>query len=241
MSKEENSPVSSWPQWFERSARHYRDVRMKMAYYEFGKPLSAEVMARIHRDVLNKFPVTRSCRMLDVGGGVGLFSQIFKRRIKQVTLTDISLTMLKSAQELNPKNPGLVCDASSLPFKKNSFERVLCYSVFHYLAGQAAARKVLEEFVRVTKPGGAIFVGDILYPDAIAKRAIEGQPQITTAAKKLFWPKKLSHHLSKKKFAPEFFKNFCKRSGLKCSILGQDIPGKATSFLRYDVLITKGK
>jgi len=235
-----NYPIKSWSQWFDECAKHYKDVRMKMAYYEDGKPLSLSVMKQIRRDVLEKFPVTKTMRLLDVGGGVGLFSQAYQRRVKQIILTDISESMIRVARQMNPRETCLVCDAAHLPFEKKSFDRLLCYSVFHYFSGISHVRKVLDEFVRLMKPNGMIFIGDVLYPQEELRKKISSVAQYPLS-KTLKWPTKLSHNLSKLKISTTFFCDYAKRKNLKCRILLQDIPGKKTSFSRYDVVLKLAK
>jgi len=212
-----------------------------MAYYEFGKPLPKEVMARIHRDVRKKFPVSKSDLFLDVGGGVGLFSRIFRARARRVILTDIALNMLKAGRRMDKSRTCLACDAARLPFADNSFDRVLCYSVFHYFANVRQARKVLRELLRVTKPGGMVFVGDVLFTEKEIPKAVREKMVSTSSGGRLFWPKELNHNLRKARFSTRVFKEFAAARGASCRILRQAIAGKATSVSRYDALIKKAE
>ncbi len=55
-----------------------------------------------------------------------------------------------------------VGSGSALPWSAASFDKVLCYSIFHYLENEQMGLAVLAECIRVCKPGGIIFIGDIL-------------------------------------------------------------------------------
>ena len=212
---------------------------MKMAYYENGKPVPLAVMRSIYEDVWLKLQATsRSC-LLDVGGGVGLFSQTFQSRVKIVVTADISPAMIQDAHRLNPQGWFSLCEVTSLPFSKESFDRILCYSVFHYLSSLSHARKALDEFMRVLKKNGLILIGDVLYPQELLKQKFKenlSKPQGKTPTAP-WWPSLLTHHLKKKTFNPEFFKKYCQRNGYRCKILAQDIEGKLTSSSRYDVIL----
>lgn len=160
-------PVSSWAEWFDRCAQHYQDPRMKMAYYKdgaTGEPVSMETLQAIHEDVWKKLRPDAQSTLLDVGSGIGLFVQAFQKRLRRIVGTDISFHMMKDAAAINPRGIFLQCDVCSLPFSSKSFDRLLCYSVFHYLPDEIHAQKTIDEFRRVVKNAGSILIGDVLYP-----------------------------------------------------------------------------
>ncbi|HLD69157.1 MAG TPA: class I SAM-dependent methyltransferase [Candidatus Omnitrophota bacterium] len=247
--------ISSWAQWFDRCAQHYQDPRMKMAYYKdaaTGVPVPMETLHAIHEDVWKKLRADSQCSLLDVGSGIGLFVQAFQNRLHRVVGTDISFNMMRDATAINPQAVFLQCDVSSLPFSSKSFDRVLCYSVFHYLKNDSHAQRTIDEFRRVVKKNGVILIGDVLYPTRHSERSPTGEvknlngeeilrstkglPQDDSKPSHAWWPSSLNHQLKKKTYLPAFFKNYCKKNGLKCEILNQDIKGKDKNE-RYDVAI----
>jgi len=235
--RNKSNPASSWAQWFDRCAKHYDDPRMKMAYYKdglSGKPVSQKTMTAIYKDVWDKLCAGKDSAMLDVGGGVGMFSQAFDKWVYKIIGTDISPAMIKDAYRLNPNGTFLVCDAAALPFYSGSFDRILCYSVFHYLKDLAHVKKVLNEFVRVVKKDGLIFVGDIL-TDTPGQKAKKNSKNNIPAS--VWWPSSLNHSLRKLAIDPHFFIDDCRTRGCRCDILPQRIPGKTTAASRYDVVI----
>ena len=259
-------PVSSWAEWFDRCAQHYQDPRMKMAYYKdgaTGEPVPMETLQAIHEDVWKKLRATPQCTLLDVGSGIGLFVQAFQNRLRRIVGTDIALTMIKDAAAINPRGIFLQCDVVSLPFSSKSFDRLLCYSVFHYLPDDAQAQKTIDEFRRVVKTDGLILIGDVLYPSEFFKKtsshviarsvsqrrsnllkvekiasqkALAMTQKINKKPTSAWWPSCLNHRLKKKTFSPDFFIDYCQKNGLKCEILTQDIKGKDKDE-RYDVAI----
>ena len=67
-------------------------------------------------------------------------------------------------------------DEVFLNTKNNYFDRVLCYSIFHYFPSYNYALEVILEMIRVTKPGGLILLGDIL--DAHFESEIKGNSDL---------------------------------------------------------------
>ncbi|GEM_PF-2045669 len=237
------SPAASWAQWFDRCARHYKDPRMKMAYYDDGKPLPMRVMNSIHKDVWKKLRANKNSSLLDVGCGAGLFIKSFCRRLKYTAGVDISLPMLAEAKKKNPRSHFLSSALSHLPFKSKSFDRILCYSVFHYLPDEQAAKTILDEFRRVVADNGFIFIGDVLLPDDLSKENIQrfiSKRNLKGTAQSAWWPKQLEHNLQKKKFSPSFFLHYAKKCGCPCEILQQHIAGKITAVSRYDIILKPG-
>jgi len=209
-----------------------------MAYYEdgqTGQPVSQETMSAIYKDVWKKLCATSDSVVLDVGGGVGMFSQAFQNLVKKMIGTDISTAMIYDARRINPRGTFLVCDAAALPLGFNTFDRVLCYSVFHYLKDLPHARSVLNEFIRVVKKDGLLLIGDILNPDHSGQTTKNNPPK--DIAGSTWWPAALNHNLKKLSIHPDFFSDYCRTHHLQCTILPQIIPEKNTAASRYDVMI----
>jgi len=231
------SDIKSWAEWFEKRAEYYDNPLLKMAYYIGGQPVPDDVMACTIDDVWKKLRAGASDELLDVGGGVGLFSQAYTPRIKRAVTTDISFSMIRGGLKINPAGEYIVCDAALLPFASSTFDRLLCYSVFHYLRDLDHAACVVREFVRVVKCGGAILIGDV------PKKVLE-QPKAkrsTAQGKAVHFPSSLKHDLRQMSYEPEFFVSLCREMGAGCDILDQDIKGKITSNCRFDVYVKADK
>jgi ubiquinone/menaquinone biosynthesis C-methylase UbiE len=51
---------------------------------------------------------------------------------------------------------GILADAKALPFRSDSFDFVISSALVHHLVGQGKVAKYLDEFIRVTRPGGYV-------------------------------------------------------------------------------------
>ncbi len=108
--------------------------------------------------------------VLDVGTGTGrlpralLFQPRFRGRVVGV---DLSRRMLTEAVRLLRPHAGRVTliwqDARSLPFLDDTFDAVACLEVLEFTPDP---RGVLQEMVRVLRPGGVLLVSNRVGPDA---------------------------------------------------------------------------
>ncbi|HSA96307.1 MAG TPA: class I SAM-dependent methyltransferase [Acidobacteriota bacterium] len=97
--------------------------------------------------------------ILDIGGGgEGVIGQL---KGKQVVAVDLSKRELEDA----PGEPLLkvVMDARDLKFLDGAFNTVTVFFTFMYIA-PADHAKVLQEIHRVLRPGGRLFVWDVVFP-----------------------------------------------------------------------------
>jgi len=96
--------------------------------------------------------------MLDVGCGTGRYA-IFG---DNYTGVDPSPAYINYARA-NCRGEFILMDGADLKFPDNSFDVVANISVFHHLS-DGLCHKILEEMVRVLKPGGRAYLTDIVYP-----------------------------------------------------------------------------
>lgn len=92
---------------------------------------------------------------LEVGCGLGYFSEKASRLGAKVTGIDIGEKLVKICRKRIPKARFIVASASELPFKENSFDIVLCTEVIEHVADQ---EKAIKELFRVTKEGGYLVI-----------------------------------------------------------------------------------
>lgn len=224
--------AGTWAEWFDRRAGYYKDPRMKAAYYIDGKPVPDRFMEAVIDDAWRKLSAGRGDTVLDIGGGAGMFAGKFSPGVKRYVITDISFAMAREGRRLNRKNAFFVCEASMLPFRDDSFDRIICYSVFHYFPDNGYAVHAIKEFKRVVKRGGSILIGDV--PMEVKEKAAT-----TKKKRRSSYPARLKHNLKYHYYRPGFFKKACAANGLRCEILAQDIEEKETARVRFDVLIRK--
>ena len=101
-------------------------------------------------------------RVLEAGGGVGMYASQFRRRYTEsVELFDIELPRVAQAWPEVPHS--IVAAAEHLPYPSNYFDTILSHEVLEHVVDDRAAAR---EMVRVLKPGGriVIFVPNRWYP-----------------------------------------------------------------------------
>ncbi len=94
--------------------------------------------------------------LLDVGGGTGHIVSFLINNLKDATIIDESQQMLSHLSN-NDKITSIVGDATQLPFKDQSFNRIIMCDVLHHLKDQT---KVLAEIKRVLTDDGMFVMYD---------------------------------------------------------------------------------
>ncbi|MBD3673041.1 MAG: class I SAM-dependent methyltransferase [Planctomycetaceae bacterium] len=111
-------------------------------------------------------------QILDVGTGTALIPIEFCRQspIGNLVAIDLAAEMLKRAAA-NLETAGMTervqlkkCDAKRLPFQEQSFAAVMSNSIIHHIPEPIES---LREMVRVLKPGGLLFVRDLMRPESV--------------------------------------------------------------------------
>jgi ubiquinone/menaquinone biosynthesis C-methylase UbiE len=111
------------------------------------------------KDVTEKLSLKRGEKFLDAGCGSGIFlSEIIKKAQVDGKGVDFSTSHIRFAKENFPQINFLIAPVEALPFKSSSFDKILSYSVLHCLDDW---KRALDEFLRISKVGGKILIGDI--------------------------------------------------------------------------------
>jgi ubiquinone/menaquinone biosynthesis C-methylase UbiE len=109
--------------------------------------------------------------VLDLGTGTAQIPVELCRRTQDVRVmaADLAIAMLELAR-FNIEVAGLIhriqldhVDAKRLPYRDGMFHLVMSNSIIHHIPEPSV---VLREAVRVTMPGGRLFVRDLLRPDS---------------------------------------------------------------------------
>lgn len=145
--------------WWERLPMTYVNLRSSSR-----PPATTEELASFVDDVLNEGPWLRQwfdshrldrMRILDLGCGSGVFSNVLTRLGGTVTAVDITETATRLARA-NADASGLAIsiarmDAEKLAFPDDFFDFVFSWGVMHHTANMAQA---IAEAARVLKPRG---------------------------------------------------------------------------------------
>lgn len=130
---------------------------------------------------------TKDDLVLDVACGPGIVACAFAEVASHVTGIDITEKMIEEATKLRDARSLTnvsfsIGEVSSLPFEDDRFSVVISRYTFHHFVD---AGKVLQEMVRVCKPGGRVLVADPVLPadkvDAYNRMEVVRDPSYTQA------------------------------------------------------------
>ena len=103
--------------------------------------------------------------ILDCGCGYGrLLGELASAGYKDSVGTDFSREMLKRCTEMVPgvKLRLVQTDGRMLPFRNGSFDAVLLFTLLTCVPGDGDQRLLLAEVSRVLRPGGLVYISDLL-------------------------------------------------------------------------------
>ena len=126
----------------------------KFDHFHFIGPIYDHFFGRHVDHEMVAFALLESgMRILDVGGGTGRVSILFKPGVKSVVVSDSAIGMLRQAQARGLCS--VVSQAEKLPYEAGQFDRVIMVDAFHHVADQQIT---LDEMWRMTAPGGKIII-----------------------------------------------------------------------------------
>lgn len=130
-----------------KSRSYYTAVEV---YHELAEASHADQM--FDADLISGF-IGNGC-VLDVGAGSGFNAQLLSIPPHRYVASDLSRIGLQQVVE---KGRGFanVCDAGRLPFRDKAFGTILCSWSLEHFEDPAC---VLEEMLRVVKPGGRVII-----------------------------------------------------------------------------------
>lgn len=125
-----------------------------------------EAESHIVADVLSKLRPLSSNRLLEIGCGVGVLLTPLSYHVAEAVGIDHPSCLEKYRQLGTPPNVQLT--AGRWPHTKadGTFDRILVYSVLHYLPDAHTAWIFINECIAVLSPGGALMLGDIPNQDS---------------------------------------------------------------------------
>ncbi len=133
------------------------------------KPIPAEEMQEWVDNTVSEIESLHPKQILEIGCGTGLLLLRIAPRSERYVAMDFSAAVLKKLKQ-HMEALGGAWDAVTLlersaenfdGFVENSFDTVIINSVVQYFPNFTYLTRVLEEAVRVVRPGGKIFVGDV--------------------------------------------------------------------------------
>jgi len=120
--------------------------------------------------------------VLDVGCGAGNYTLKLLEKVPNldVTLVDLSQPMLTRAQErvgqaTNGKVATIQGDIRDIRLDERAFDVILAAAVLHHLRSDAEWRNVFSAFYRALRPGGSLWIFDLIESSIPAIQALMQQ------------------------------------------------------------------
>lgn len=110
------------------------------------------------KNVLSLLNARKNEVILDIGCGSGVYTKELIKKGSKVTAIDIAETYLSQTKKLVGRTKRLqlvAADATKLPFKRNTFDKVLFTEVIEHIPQY---EKSLREIHRVIKPNGTVTI-----------------------------------------------------------------------------------
>src|SRR5258705_3936485 len=121
-------------------------------------------------DWLEKYSA-KQARILDYGCGYGrTLVDLLAGGFQNLVGVDFSETMLARARVAAPRAGLVRNDGHSVPCKNECFDAVLLFAVLTCIPADAKQRRLLAEVKRVLRPGGLIYLSDLLLNDDARNR-----------------------------------------------------------------------
>jgi SAM-dependent methyltransferase len=120
----------------------------------FSHPLRLNWLARYS---------TEEARILDYGCGYGrTLAELSHAGFQNLVGVDFSAAMLARARAAAPRSALIRNDGQSLPFKDDCIDAVLLFAVLTCIPDNKEQRQLLAEVERVLRPGGLLYLSDVL-------------------------------------------------------------------------------
>jgi len=126
----------------------------KFDHFNFIGPIYDLVFGRSEsKKIVELTELRKDQNLLDVGGGTGRVTVLYKTISNNLLIVDSAQNMLRKAQE---KGIRTVCSQSErLPFRDLKFDRIIIVDALHHVRDQ---QQTLDEMWRLLAPGGKIII-----------------------------------------------------------------------------------
>jgi SAM-dependent methyltransferase len=129
--------------------------------------LPDEAFAATARHIADVLELARGDRVLDVGCDSAMVSRHVMPRCARHLGIDFVTALLVDSRRLGLRVAGggpawlVAGDATTLPIRSDTFDKAYCSAVLHTLPSRHDGLAVIEELVRVVRPGGRVLVASV--------------------------------------------------------------------------------
>jgi ubiquinone/menaquinone biosynthesis C-methylase UbiE len=199
-----------------------------------GGKMNEAMWFKLNQRIRRDLEIRQGHSLLEVGCGAGAFLLPFTLKGIAVSGVDYSPTTIEIARMVLPGAELHHAEANRLPFSADRFDRIVSMGVFHYFPSWDYTERVLEEMLRVLRPGGRCMVMDI---NDLAKRKEAERKRSRLIGAKLY--RKMYRGLGHKYFNRQWFVRFAQRHGLEYELSDQDITHYGNSDWRFNFCFRK--
>jgi len=153
-----------------KDAFNQRAVQSSDLHDMVGLPRSQGQFDATVVDIARKLNLSAVDSLIEIGCGNANLLSSLKPYVRRTVGVDFAFSQLRTARTLLSDGSFVCVQANAIPFPDFSFDRVLCYSVFHHFPDVKYARRVILELCRLCKPNGLVLVGDL--PDKKVYRKV---------------------------------------------------------------------
>jgi ubiquinone/menaquinone biosynthesis C-methylase UbiE len=202
--------------------------------------LSADEYDRMIFQVTRPIGLIGNENVLECGCGAGAFLASLLKVYPglKVSGVDYSPSLLERARE-HLNGEFFVADMTDLGFlAQDTYDHTASFGAILYLSSEEAARRAIGEMMRITKPGGTIYIGEV--PDAAKRDEAECIRKVSHQSVKKISILNPDHlYLSK-----GFFKDFARANSVDLKIIDHmefGLGNYQAARYRYSVYLTKEK
>lgn len=174
-----------WIEYYKQKGQQAEDLKSLSGYNHPLAQLTEEGFPQLIEQVLTYLEIKPEDKLLDFGCGAALITRELAFASNNIVGIDANYQMIRHAPVSIKRVLGV---GDSLPFRDDSFDKILCHSVFQYFPNLNYAENVISEMLRVLPENGAFIIMDI--PDMAKKQqylAVKGEE--TTGLMRLFYEK----------------------------------------------------
>jgi len=155
-------------------ARYLNEARFTQTAHQYAA--SRIGLRRVQSETLLRLTgPTPEDRLLDVACGPGALLSVFAPHVRHAVGLDLTMAMLKEARAHHREGGALAlvrAEAERMPFVDGTFTLVVTTSAVHHFG---SPRRVIDEMLRVCRPGGKVAIEDLVGAEDDAVRARQNE------------------------------------------------------------------
>lgn len=147
-----------------------KDIKPQIGYWDRVAP-EKRFSHPLRLDWLARYLTGSRVRILDYGCGYGrTLAELSEAGYERVLGSDFSEAMVGRARREVPNSKLVRSDGSTLPLKSESFDAVLLFAVLTCIPNDNDQQVLVTEVERVLRPGGLLYISDLLVNDDLRNR-----------------------------------------------------------------------